>query len=351
MRHCCEGSAFSHEDALRDALTCHMAVATNTATHLQLVFENVMRTSWLAGAVLSPDAAAAQRAARELHDKLIRTHETAQTTFEKAVVADGRLEMLAAFVDRPEPVVLWRDGGRYAALFRWLAVRFLGNPDHVLECESVHAQWQWIEAVAHNIKMKQLNAQLAVRAWLQQHHDLPSHEDLIPYIDAVQEDARRRYAIVAAGEAVAEGHRAEHLYLERFNLTAADAVCLGARRHARTSAPSATTAFRNYFAGVLSPGSFYSVEGLRPSLFFSSCRTSRWLGGTRSGPTPWGDPCRSSSSRRTRAKRMHPSSGVATGTRRRWNRRPPPSQSSSAPWVTMRPSRPARRSKRRRTRS
>ena len=84
VRHCCDGDAFSHDDALRDALACHMAVATNTAAHLQLVFENVMRTSWLAGAVLSPDATAAQRAAGELHDKLIRTHATAKTTFEKA---------------------------------------------------------------------------------------------------------------------------------------------------------------------------------------------------------------------------------------------------------------------------
>ena len=113
-----------------------MPVASNIAAHLQLVFENVMRTSWLAGAVLSPDAASAQRAARELHDKLIRTDAAARTTFEKAFVEDGRLEMLAAFADRPAPVVLWRGDGRYAALFRWLAVRFLGNPDHVLQCES-----------------------------------------------------------------------------------------------------------------------------------------------------------------------------------------------------------------------
>ena len=42
----------------------------------------------------------------------------------------------------------------------------------------------------------------------------------------------------------------------------------GARRHARTSAPSATTAYRNYLMGVFPPGSFYSVDGLRQSLWF-----------------------------------------------------------------------------------
>ena len=70
------------------------------------------------------------------------------TPFEKAFVEDGRLEMLASFGEREEPVVLWRGKGRYAGLFRWLAVRFLGNVDNVLHCESVHAQWQWIETVA-----------------------------------------------------------------------------------------------------------------------------------------------------------------------------------------------------------
>ena len=82
-RHCCEVDAFSHDDALRDVLAFHMPVAANIAAHLQLVFENVMRTSWLAGAMLSPDAAAAQRAARELHEKLIRADAAARTTFEK----------------------------------------------------------------------------------------------------------------------------------------------------------------------------------------------------------------------------------------------------------------------------
>ena len=85
VRHCCVGDAFSHDDALRDALAFHMPVASNIAAHLQLVFENVMRTSWIAGAVLSPDAAAAQRAARELHDKLIRTIAAARTAFERGL--------------------------------------------------------------------------------------------------------------------------------------------------------------------------------------------------------------------------------------------------------------------------
>ena len=65
------------------------------------------------------------------------------------------------------------------------------------------------------------------------------------HIDDVQANARHRYAIVAQGVVVAAGHRVEHLYLERFNLTAADVVLLGARRHARGTETTATSAYRN----------------------------------------------------------------------------------------------------------
>ena len=144
--------------------------------------------------MLSPNADMAQRAARELHDKLIRTTAAAMTTFEKSFVNDRRMEMLASFAGKNPPVVLWRDQGRYAELYRWLAVRFLGNPDHVLDCESVHAQWQWIEAVARGVKMKQLNAQPLVRSWLQQHRGLLPHDQLSVRINA-QASARVRMCV------------------------------------------------------------------------------------------------------------------------------------------------------------
>ena len=37
-----------------------------------MVYENVMRVAWIAGALLSTAPADAQRAAREMHDKFIR---------------------------------------------------------------------------------------------------------------------------------------------------------------------------------------------------------------------------------------------------------------------------------------
>ena len=129
------------------------------------------------------------------------------TSFEKAFVEDGRLDLLASFADRAVRVVLWRGEGRYAELYRWLAVRSLGNVDNVLECESVHAQWQWIETVAHSINLNQLNAVLLLRSWLQHHGHLPGHDALQPYLAPTVAEARRCYNIVRDGGLVATGQQ------------------------------------------------------------------------------------------------------------------------------------------------
>ena len=91
------------------------------------------------------------------------------------------------------------------------------------------------------------------------------------HIDDAQASARLRYAIVPGGGQIANGIQFEHLYLERFNLTASDVIVLGARRHARATDTTAATAYRNYRMRVSTPGSFYNVPGLRPSLSSMSC--------------------------------------------------------------------------------
>ena len=52
------------------------------------------------------------------------------------------MELIEHFADRETPVLLWRDSGRYSALFLWLAPRFLANDDRAMNCESAHAHWQ-----------------------------------------------------------------------------------------------------------------------------------------------------------------------------------------------------------------
>ena len=63
--------------------------------------------------------------------------------------------------------------GRCAALFLWLAARFLANDDSVLNCESVHAQWQWYMKAARSCKLKNVNATLIVRSWAKMFGELP----------------------------------------------------------------------------------------------------------------------------------------------------------------------------------
>ena len=121
--------------------------------------------------------------------------------------------------------------------------------------------------------MNQLEAVLLLRSWLQHHGHLPGHDALQPYLAPTVAEARRRYNIVREGGDVAPGHRAEHVYLARFNLLPTDGVVLGARRYTRTNAKSPTMPFINYFRAVFKPGSFYSVEGLRPSLWFFVLQT------------------------------------------------------------------------------
>ena len=84
VRKFCEVEAFLFEETLRAALQFHMSIVSEIASHLKLVFEDVFRASRLGGAMLSPKAAGAQRAARDLRDKLISTRAAAMTTFDKA---------------------------------------------------------------------------------------------------------------------------------------------------------------------------------------------------------------------------------------------------------------------------
>ena len=193
-------------DKLPELQEYFMGIGGAIAGHMQAVFENVLRTSWLSAGMLSADPVAAQRNGRRLRDHLIGTPRRSMTTFEKAFSTDVRMADLNHFCNRAAPVVLWRgEGGRYVALYRWLAVRFLGNEDSVLLCEGVHAMWQWIEVFARAIKLKQMNAQLQVRSWINAHEELPSWEDLRPHLEAVTASHRRRYDAVRAGGEVAVG--------------------------------------------------------------------------------------------------------------------------------------------------
>ena len=130
--------------ALPDVMELHSRLVARTVSHLALLEDNILRTTWLAGAVLSPDAAAAQASANKLERQLLTTAPARRTAFEQVQVGNVTyMGNLRAFASASPAVCLWQNHGAYKPLFRFLALRFLLAPDQVLDCERVHACWQW----------------------------------------------------------------------------------------------------------------------------------------------------------------------------------------------------------------
>ena len=128
-------------ERLQPALDFHGQVADQAASHLSLLAENTYRTPWLAAKLLSTDRVLAREAARTLVRHIATTRPQNRTLFEQHLFEWGPLwEALVEFSQADPPALLWHGQGRYEAVFRFLASRFLLNPDHVLDSERIHAR-------------------------------------------------------------------------------------------------------------------------------------------------------------------------------------------------------------------
>ena len=137
----------------------HLRMVARMEAHLKLRGDNLVRTPWLGGALLLTDAAKASTAARNLLLHLDSTAPRMRTKFETCMAEDQTLmEHLTAFAAEQPPVFLWKSGGCFAHLFKFLADRFLANPDSVLGIERQHAVWQWVLSRRRAIKLKSMNA-------------------------------------------------------------------------------------------------------------------------------------------------------------------------------------------------
>jgi len=172
------------EERLPEALAFHRALTDKAASHLSLLAENLLRTHWQAAALLSKDAQQAQGVARTLLRRLDNAAPDSRTAFEKHLFEEPTLwDNLGAFAGARPPVRLWHGRGRFEPLFRWLATLFLVGPDHVLDCERIHARWQWICATKHAIQLPLLNASLKVTHYMDRHDgNLPADEALEPHL-------------------------------------------------------------------------------------------------------------------------------------------------------------------------
>ena len=259
------------QGALPEIMEFHSRLVARTVSHLALLEDNIHRTTWRAGGLLAPDATAAQASANALERQLLTTARARLTAFEQVLVGNGTyMENLRAFASASPAVCLWQNHGAYKPLFRFLALRFLLAPDQVLDCERVHASWQWQCTCRRALRLKALNA------WLRLKQFLATHGNQFPLPDALAEPLRNEMAWlrgihrqVREEDRVAERWRADFPYLERFNLRMADLHLVG------EDAGPGLAAFRSayqetssvYIRKVFDEKAFFSFPGLSPDTF------------------------------------------------------------------------------------
>jgi len=264
-------SAQECDTVLPDVLAYHQRVSSKMAAHLKLTADNIQRSAWLGAGTLCKDSARAQAAANAFLTHLIRTPAKEQTAFDVALNSDITLMgQLQRFAEAEPPTLLWRGSGAYKELFIFFATRFLGQPDSVLPCEGVHAQWKWIEQGNRGIKFKMLNAFLKIHNYIAFHGGLPEVHELVPHVRSIRQSLRDQYLALEAGGQVARGLRADWVYLDRFNLRPTDidlvkaVAVLGAPKEAK----GPEMAWGRYIKFLLVPGSFYSFDTLDAERFF-----------------------------------------------------------------------------------
>ena len=193
-------------ERLQETLDFHRSVSDAAAAHLNLLFENTYRTPWLAAKLLSTDRALAKDASVALVRHIVTTRPGNRTPFEEHLFTSEELwKSLEEFSHAEPPVLLWHSHGRYETLFKFLAPRFLLNPDHVLDSERVHARWQWACIRKRGVKLPGMNAELRLSHHLENNQVFPSHMELLPHLQA--EQLEHKVSLAAMGDDVALGWR------------------------------------------------------------------------------------------------------------------------------------------------
>jgi hypothetical protein len=251
---------------LKPALDFHRKVTDQAAAHLALLADNTFRTPWLAAKLLSKNKALAQAAAKDLARHLATTRPGNKTLFEQHLFESPALwQNLVAFSESDPPVLLWHGHGKFEALFRFLAPRFLLAPDHVLDAERIHARWQWACTLKRSVKLMSLNACLRLTHYLENNQSFPGSEELLPHLQAEGLDHHQNLEAIAAEGEVALGWRREFLYRERLGLSAADYQLLAQGPLALAApagphVPPFALAWRNYIKQVLKRGYMYRLS-------------------------------------------------------------------------------------------
>ena len=95
-------------------------------------------------------------------------------------------------------MLLWHGNYRYAHLFAFLAPRFLLAPDRVLDCERMHARWQWYCATKKAIEMQTRIGPLRLHHCMEHNPASPTDADIPPHLRA--EISHRKMDVMAMHE-------------------------------------------------------------------------------------------------------------------------------------------------------
>jgi hypothetical protein len=153
----------------------------------------------------------------------------------------------------------------------FLGDRFLGNPDHVLFNEGVHARWKWLAIQKRGAKFKLINAMLKIQDFTEAFGCLPPIEALVEYITSERALLRGRYEQMHAEGVIASGMRREALYVSRFNLQPMDVALLKGRAAADAFIKDDHYDRGVYLRFLFEPNTFYSLSLLSSDSFFKNC--------------------------------------------------------------------------------
>ena len=185
--------------------------------------ENISKALWLSAGLLALNPEKARENARLLHDHIIRLPHGQGTPYEKHWKNDDhKMALLDTFAQEEPAILLWRGNGRYKDLVFFLGPRHEGPPDHVLDCESKHAEWQFIELTHRAMKLKMLNAILKIKVYLEEMGSLPAADLLDPYLQEAIEEQRLSYRRALADQNIAPGMQSDCFYRDKLNMRPCD---------------------------------------------------------------------------------------------------------------------------------
>lgn len=264
------------EDLLPDLLEYQQKIAMRMVGHLRLTWENINTPELLSGSILSKDAQTARTCARRFHDHLKRVQANELKPYERCWVDDTELmRQLDEFALQEPPCVVWRGRARWSYLFKFLAARFLGAGDTVLDCESMHARWKWMSETRNGIRFRLLNAVLKLSLHLEHYGDFPDDGMIYEHCNEIDAAERLQYAEACANREIAPRMRSAYMWQSRYNLGPQYVELVKERQTTLSSGSTVEQAWGMYLRWLFKPGYAYQLSALSSTYFFVGANQSK----------------------------------------------------------------------------